>query len=71
MRGLSVDDVKKIAVRLSNNEILEKTFKDHALIGNYVCCRELHLRPNWLLIYQFIGNDRIDFLRTGTHADLF
>ena len=53
------------------NEIpLDKKYKDHALIGNYIGCRECHIRSDWLLIYQ-IGNGVIAFGRTGTHSDLF
>jgi mRNA interferase YafQ len=53
------------------NEIpLDKKYKDHALIGNYIGCRECHIKSDWLLIYQ-IGNGVIAFERTGTHGDLF
>ena len=34
--------------------------------------RELHIRPDWLLIYQKKENLLIlELTRTGTHADLF
>jgi mRNA interferase YafQ len=53
------------------NEIpLPEKYKDHLLVGNYAGCRECHLKPDWLLIYQ-IGNGVIVFERTGTHSDLF
>ena len=53
------------------NEIpLEEKHKDHALVGNFVGCRECHIRSDLLLIYQ-IGNGIIAFERTGTHSDLF
>ena len=53
------------------NEIpLDKKYKDHALIGNYIGCRECHIKSDWLLMYQ-IGNGVIVFERTGTHSDLF
>ncbi|MDO9129791.1 MAG: type II toxin-antitoxin system YafQ family toxin [Anaerolineales bacterium] len=27
--------------------------------------------PDWLLIYRFAGQNEIEMVRTGTHADLF
>ena len=49
---------------------LAAKYKDHALTGNYAGCRECHVKPDWLLIYQ-VGNGIIVFERTGTHSDLF
>lgn len=44
--------------------------KDHILIGNYAGCRECHILPDWLLIYQISDTD-LYLVRTGTHADLY
>jgi mRNA interferase YafQ len=49
---------------------LEQRHRDHNLFGNYVGCRECHVKPDWLLIYS-VGDDWIRFERTGTHSDLF
>ena len=44
--------------------------KDHALIGKWNGCRECHIEPDWLLIYE--ANEEELFLhRTGSHAELF
>ena len=32
--------------------------------------REVHIAPDWLLIYQHDG-DELRLVRTGRHADLF
>lgn len=40
------------------------------LTGSWQDCRECHIEPDWLLIYQVTG-DEITFVRTGTHSDLF
>lgn len=32
--------------------------------------RDLHIEPDWVLIYRVGGND-LELARTGTHADLF
>lgn len=50
----------------------EKKYKDHKLIGNYQGCRECHITPDWLLIYEITEDELILYLtRTGTHSDLF
>ncbi len=55
---------------LINEVPLPEKYQDHALIGDYIGCRECHIKPAWLLIYQ-IGNGVIVFERTGTHSGLF
>ena len=43
---------------------------DHPLKGEWVDHRECHIGGDFLLIYQVEGNT-INFVRTGTHAELF
>jgi mRNA interferase YafQ len=49
---------------------LPETFLDHPLKGNWKDCRDLHIEPDWLLIYR-INDGSVHFERTGTHSDLF
>ena len=59
-------------VKLANDEILEERYHDHNLEGNWEGHRELHIRSDWLLIYQKKDNLLIlELSRTGTHSDLF
>lgn len=44
--------------------------RDHALTGEWKTCRECHLRPDWLLIYQKVDAQLV-LLRTGSHSELF
>jgi len=45
---------------------------DHPLKGNYEGCRECHITPDWLLIYEIDEDEGVLYLtRTGTHSDLF
>ena len=40
--------------------------------GDYAGCRECHITPDWLLIYEVDGDELILYLtRTGSHSDLF
>ncbi len=45
-------------------------YRDHFLVGNYVGYRELHIEPDWLLIYK-TNSKEVTLYRTGTHSDLF
>ena len=66
--ALLTDMIKIIA----GGEELPVRYKDHNLSGNYVSCRECHITPDWLLIYELTESDLILYLtRTGTHSDLF
>ncbi len=45
---------------------------DHGLTGSYGGCREGHIAPDWLLIYEIAEETSILYLmRTGSHSDLF
>ena len=63
--------IKNVMLQLANGEQLEPKHKDHKLIGNYKGRRECHITPDWLLIYQYVGEESILFERTGSHAELF
>ena len=53
-------------------ERLAKDYDDHALSGEWKDYRELHLCPDWLLIYTVQEDVLVLTLsRTGTHAKLF
>lgn len=66
--------MKAIEVR----EVLDEKYKDHHLLGRYpdqrgghTDCRECHTSNDWLLVYRFPDADSVDFIRCGTHSDLF
>jgi len=64
--------VKEIIIRLANGEKLEEKYKDHKLVGNYLDCRECHIKPDLLLIYR-IDNSILELalVRVGSHSKLF
>lgn len=37
--------LKEVIIKLANNETLEEKYKDHKLIGDYLGCRECHVKP--------------------------
>ena len=55
---------------LMQGKTLEPRYRDHSLRGEYKDCRECHIEPDWLLIYQLTETELV-LIRTGTHTDLF
>ena len=71
-RGYDVSLLSEIIKKLANGETLPANCKDHNLSGNLAGCRECHITPDWLLVYEISESDLILYLtRTGTHSDLF
>lgn len=71
-RGYDLSLLTDILKLLASGKPLPAKNKDHTLIGNYKGCRECHITPDWLLIYEVSDGDLILYLtRTGTHSDLF
>ena len=53
---------------------LPDKFRDHALVNSRNCkgMRECHIEPDWLLVYKIYKEELVlEFIRTGTHSDLF
>lgn len=70
--GFDISLLADIIKKLAAGEPLPEKNRDHPLAGNYMGCRECHIAPDWLLIYEVAGNELILYLtRTGTHSDLF
>lgn len=71
-RGYDINLLGAVIDMLASGEALPVKYKDHALIGNYKDCRECHITPDWLLIYEIDGEELYLYLtRTGSHSDLF
>lgn len=69
-RGYDTKLLEKVIGLLAARQKLPTECKDHSLSGEYKGCRECHIAPDWLLIYE-IFEDELYLDRTGTHADLF
>ena len=71
-RGYNISLLTEVIKKLANGEQLPEKNKDHNLPGEYGGCRECHITPDWLLIYEIADDELILYLtRTGTHSDLF
>lgn len=72
-RGVDIKDFQDVLILLANGEVIPEKYKDHPLQNsrNFKNCRELHVKPDWLLIYKHSNDNVILYLiRTGTHSDL-
>lgn len=71
-RGYNISLLTEVIKKLANGEQLPEKNKDHNFQGEYTGCRECHITPDWLLIYEIADDELILYLtRTGTHSDLF
>ncbi|MBQ5471782.1 MAG: type II toxin-antitoxin system YafQ family toxin [Treponema sp.] len=71
-RNYKMEELYSVVSKLANDEPIEEKYHDHALEGNWIGHRELHIRPDWLLIYRKKDNLLIlELSRTGSHSDLF
>ena len=71
-RGYNMTLIEEVIDILAKGEQLPEKYKDHNLAGNYKECRECHITPDWLLIYEVDDKHLFLYLtRTGTHSDLF
>ena len=55
---------------IANDAPLGPEWRDHPLKGIWSDHRECHIGGDFLLIYQ-LDLDAINFVRTGTHSELF
>jgi len=65
-----MDKLKTVILDLVRQTQLPAAYNDHPLRGDWKGFRDLHIEPDWLLIYRVKGED-LELARTGTHADLF
>jgi mRNA interferase YafQ len=69
-RGKNIEKLKFIIQLLIDDVVLPNHLRDHALIGRWKPRRDLHIEPDWLLIY-IVDDHHLHLDRTGTHSDLF
>lgn len=71
-RGKDIELLDDVMRKLTQEEPLDRKYKEHTLKGNFKDRRECHITPDWLLIYKIDTKEKtIIFERTGSHADLF
>ena len=69
-RGYDMGNLRHVAGPLLVGQPLPRELGDHPLKGECKPSRDLHIEPDWVLIYCVDGEVG-RFEPTGTHADLF
>jgi mRNA interferase YafQ len=69
-RGKDMERLKAVIVLLLSDETLPERLRDHPLRGDWIGYRDLHIEPDWLLLYQKT-DEALMLARMGTHSDLF
>lgn len=60
------------AIFVDDRETLQSKYHDHSLAGQLRGYRELHIEPDWLLMYFIHDKELVlSLARTGKHQDLF
>ena len=71
-RGYDLRLLEDVIALLAQEQELPPAYRDHALTGDYSGCRECHIAPDWLLVYEVLQDELLLYLtRTGTNSDLF
>ena len=68
------NNMRGLVEPLMNDLPLETRHHDHPLSGEYAGVRECHVSPDWLLIYDRVGDTHtgeLRLIRTGSHSELF
>lgn len=68
-QGKDMTALGAVILLLAQDSPIPSRYDDHALKGNWRNRRELHIAPDWLLIYH-IENDVVYLDRTGSHTEL-
>jgi len=71
-RGWKMNLFENVYDMLEEKGELPPTYKPHSLTGNWVGYIDAHIQPDWVVIYKVDKSEMtVDFVRMGTHADLF
>lgn len=71
-RGYDMNIIKHAILSLEDSGELPLELKPHRLSGNYAGYWEAHLKPDWLILWTILPEEKAVWLtRTGTHSDLF
>jgi len=69
-QGKDLTKLRAVLSLLIEEEPLPDRYHDHALLGDWKGFRDLHIEPDWLLLYR-VRDGELQLARTGSHADLF
>jgi mRNA interferase YafQ len=69
-RGKDMRKLRSIIELLARGDAIPEHQRDHPLHGTWETYRDVHVEPDWIVIYKVAGN-LLRLARTGSHSDLF
>jgi mRNA interferase YafQ len=67
-QGKDMNKLLKVISLLENELPIPPEYKDHALQGKLNGCRDLHIEPDWILIYSTDKKELVlHLISTGSH----
>ncbi|MDR1186567.1 MAG: type II toxin-antitoxin system YafQ family toxin [Bifidobacteriaceae bacterium] len=70
-RGWDTQELDRAITMLQKRQPLPAKYEDHGLTGDRRGQRDLHVRPDWVLIYRIDrARQLLRLERTGSHSDL-
>ena len=72
-RGLDINEFRTVLELLVSGSTIPEKYRDHPLQNSkdFKNCRELHIEPDWLLIYKIDNKVLIlTLVATGSHSEL-
>ncbi len=71
-QGKDIDKLFDVISMIAEGKKLDEKYRDHNLSGDYAGCRECHVEPDWLLVYELMDDVLVLMIyRVGTHSELF
>lgn len=68
-QGRDMQKLHVVLEILAGGAAIPVKYKDHALNNNWKGYRDLHIEPDWILIYQILNDGEIVLLAaTGSHS---
>ncbi|MBR0184477.1 MAG: type II toxin-antitoxin system YafQ family toxin [Synergistaceae bacterium] len=65
------EELPAVIDALANDRTLEPKYRDHPLHGALNRSRDCHIKPDFVLVYTYLGDNFLRLERLGTHADIF
>lgn len=69
-RAVLNTELREVITLLATDQPLQARHRDHPLSNNWKDYRDCHVKPDLVLIYRFIGDDRLILARLGSHSQL-
>lgn len=71
-QGKDINRLFDVISTLAEGKKLDSKYRDHNLSGDFTGCRECHVEPDWLLVYEVMDHVLVLMIyRVGTHSELF